>query len=189
MPEYTVSLTYPLSRIEVEAKNGFRIVEIDCARNEQMEKERHQSCQAAIETTMKNIERQLENNNHQLTRIRQQMTEITIQFAEDLARTLFSEDVALHQQRLRSSIVAGMTELDVESSVKLWVNGAGASAIVQEIVEGQSMAIEVCDDPLLQPGDCRLETENDGLIARLENQLECVRDKILLDCQSEQNDG
>ncbi len=180
MPEFSVQITQPVAQINVASRQDCEVVEIDVARNDEADRQREMEHFDNVELTLKKIESQLTKTNEELSSIRNQVIEIVTQFAETLARTLFTKDIELVERRLNTSIEAGLSQFDPSSATVVWVNGTCLTSIQQQISNRDSEPIEICEDPLLLPGDCRIENGNDGIIARLENQLQSARNSVLL---------
>ena len=109
----------------------------------------------------------------------QQVGTHVIDLAINVAKSLFANDSELLNRRLDRFI-----ELGIECSAPAQISTIAVHPECCEAIEKWKQDdslrdLKIVGDPMIQPGDCRVETDEQGLLMELDSFLQAAHDELL----------
>lgn len=136
---------------------------------------------AEIQTLMTKISREIEELKRHHDKTLPQVQEFAIRLAMQVARAVVLHDVNHHEDRIRAILETYLRQHEPQQPVVVYVNKLELDRLLNSHPDSPSLdsVFQFKTDEAIAPGDCRIESLNQCVIASCDRQLEEIQLQLM----------
>lgn len=151
------------------------------AATESQEVAKSDDSQAEIQKTFLKISREIEELKRHHDENISQIQEFAIRLAMRIARAVVMHDVTHHEDRIRAILETYLRQHEPQHPVVVYVNKLEMDRLLNSFPDSPSSdsAFQFKTDEAIAPGDCRIESLNQSVIASCDRQLDEIQLQLM----------